>query len=43
MYDGNIASARVLEKAGYRREAILRSSVFKDGVLLDSWLYARVK
>jgi [ribosomal protein S5]-alanine N-acetyltransferase len=36
----NAASARVLEKAGYRREALLRESAVKDGVVLDQWLYA---
>jgi ribosomal-protein-alanine N-acetyltransferase len=36
----NQASARVLEKAGFTREALLRSNVFKDGKLQDSLLYA---
>jgi RimJ/RimL family protein N-acetyltransferase len=36
----NAASARVLEKAGYRREAVLRQSVIKEGVVQDQWLYA---
>lgn len=36
----NPASARVLEKAGYRREAVLRQSVIKDGIVLDQWVYA---
>jgi RimJ/RimL family protein N-acetyltransferase len=36
----NIASARVLEKAGYRREGVLRQSAIKDGVVLDQWMYA---
>lgn len=40
---GNTASARVLEKCGYQREGVLRASVFKDGQLLDSWLYALVR
>jgi RimJ/RimL family protein N-acetyltransferase len=38
----NPASMRVLEKCGYIREAIMRKSVFKDGELIDSVLYARV-
>lgn len=38
----NPASARVLEKAGYLREAILRSSVFKNGMVLDQLLYSYV-
>ncbi len=43
VYEGNLASARVLEKAGFVREATMRSAIFKDGVLLDYWLYARVR
>jgi len=42
-YVTNPASARVLEKAGYNREGILRSSVFKDGRVLDQWLYAKIR
>jgi [ribosomal protein S5]-alanine N-acetyltransferase len=38
----NPASMRVLEKCGYVREAILRKSVFKDGEVIDSMLYANV-
>ena len=36
----NIASARVLEKAGYTREGTLRQSAIKDGRVLDQWMYA---
>jgi RimJ/RimL family protein N-acetyltransferase len=36
----NAASARVLEKAGYRREAVLRQSVIKDGRVFDQFIYA---
>ncbi len=39
-YATNDASARVLEKAGYRREGTLRQSVIKDGRVLDQWMYA---
>ena len=38
----NVASTRVLEKAGYSREAILRSSSVKFGQPRDQALYARV-
>jgi [ribosomal protein S5]-alanine N-acetyltransferase len=37
----NPASARVLEKAGYRLEGHLRLSVIKDGRVLDQWVYGR--
>jgi ribosomal-protein-alanine N-acetyltransferase len=36
----NPASARVLEKAGYRLEGTLRQSAIKDGRILDQWMYA---
>lgn len=39
----NAASGRVLEKAGFRREAVTRRSAFKDGALLDEWIYARLR
>ena len=38
----NIGSIRVLEKAGYTREALLRSSSVKYGVVKDQVLYARI-
>jgi RimJ/RimL family protein N-acetyltransferase len=40
VFEGNIASARVLEKCGFTGEAILRKEVFKNGKLLDEWRYA---
>ena len=42
VFERNPASARVLEKAGFSREARLRSAVIKEGEILDEWLYARV-
>jgi len=39
-FASNQASARVLEKAGWRREALLRESVIKDGEVRDQWMYA---
>lgn len=39
----NEASCRVLEKAGYVREGILRRSAMKDGVVLDQVMYAFVR
>jgi ribosomal-protein-alanine N-acetyltransferase len=39
----NAASIRVLEKAGFQREGHLRASVFKQGRILDQFLYARIK
>jgi len=42
-YATNRASARVLEKAGFKYEGLLRASAFKNGRLVDQLLYARVK
>ena len=42
-YANNPASVRVLEKAGFQFEGRMRKNVIKDGVVLDSLLYARVR
>jgi ribosomal-protein-alanine N-acetyltransferase len=42
-FANNLGSARVLEKAGYVREAVLRQSVIKDGQVLDQVVYARLR
>jgi len=39
----NPASSRVLDKAGYEREGLMRRSAVKDGVILDQYLYAKVR
>ncbi len=42
-FSHNVASMRVLEKAGFEREGILRRSAVKNGVVLDQVLYAKVR
>jgi [ribosomal protein S5]-alanine N-acetyltransferase len=42
-YATNPASARVLEKAGFLREGVLRANVIKDGEVLDQFLFAKVR
>lgn len=42
VYEGNPASARVLEKAGYRLEGRHRKAVQKDGRILDLLAYGIV-
>jgi [ribosomal protein S5]-alanine N-acetyltransferase len=42
VFDGNAASIRVLEKAGYRLEGRLRRAAIKEGRLLDQLQYAFV-
>jgi [ribosomal protein S5]-alanine N-acetyltransferase len=42
-FDSNVASARVLEKCGYRLEGTLRQSAIKDGVVRHQLMYAIVR
>ena len=39
----NLASRRVLEKAGFTLEGTLRQSVYKNGEMLDSCIYALLR
>ncbi|HLW71935.1 MAG TPA: GNAT family protein [Candidatus Binataceae bacterium] len=43
VFEGNPASARVLEKAGYTLEGRLLRSIIKEGRILDSLLYSRIR
>ncbi|MFR2156492.1 MAG: GNAT family N-acetyltransferase, partial [Evtepia gabavorous] len=39
----NHASCRVLEKAGFQLEGVLRQNAVKDGRVLDMKMYARCR
>ena len=39
----NVGSIRALEKAGYQREGMMRSSALKDGTIRDQYLYAIIR
>jgi RimJ/RimL family protein N-acetyltransferase len=39
----NAASARVLEKAGFIREGVMRSAVFKDGQVTDLLIFGKLR
>lgn len=43
VFGSNLASCRVLEKAGFLREGTKRAGVYKGGRILDSCIYALVK
>lgn len=43
IFHNNIASMRVLEKCGFKFEAIHKHTVMKEGKLLDEHLYAMLK
>lgn len=42
-FAANAGSRRVLEKAGFTLEGVLRSSVYKNGSLQDSCIYAKLR
>jgi RimJ/RimL family protein N-acetyltransferase len=42
-FSHNVGSMRVLEKAGFEREGILRRSAIKNGIILDQILYAKIR
>ncbi len=43
VFEGNLASMKVLEKAGYTLEARLKKNVTKNGKTLDEFIYAIVR
>lgn len=43
VFGGNRASMRVMEKSGYHLEAVHRRAIFKDGKILDEFLYVRLR
>lgn len=43
VFEYNPASMRVLEKAGFEKEAILKKSLIKDGKLYDEHIYVKFR
>ena len=43
VYDFNKASMRVLEKNGFYLESIKQKAVFKNGVILDDYIWVKLK
>ena len=43
IFSSNPASGRVLAKAGFQQEGILRAHVIKNGKILDEHLYAKLR
>jgi len=43
IFGNNPKSMRVLEKAGYTKEGVMKSSIFKNGVILDEHIYAIIR
>ncbi|MBS1730876.1 MAG: GNAT family N-acetyltransferase [Bacteroidetes bacterium] len=42
-FSTNTASQKVLEKCGFKMEAILKKTIYKDGLYLDELIYAKRK
>jgi RimJ/RimL family protein N-acetyltransferase len=42
-FSHNVASMRVLEKAGFEREGVLRRSAIKNGAVLDQVMFSKVR
>lgn len=43
VFPQNIGSIRVLEKAGFEREGVMRQSAVKNGIILDQFLYSKLR
>jgi ribosomal-protein-alanine N-acetyltransferase len=43
VFEGNIGSVKVLEKAGFVQEAVLKDAVYKNGVYLDQLIFTIVR
>ena len=43
VYERNLASARVLTKAGFQFEGTQRARYYKDGELIDGLMFAQIK
>ncbi len=42
-YASNSASSKVLEKAGFQLEGRLKGNVYKNGKIMDQFVYAKIK
>lgn len=43
VFEGNLASAKVLQKCAYKLEAVLEKAIYKNGVFFNELLYSRVR
>ena len=43
VFSPNVASIRVLEKAGFQQDGLMRRSAVKNGEILDQFLFAKVR
>lgn len=43
VFENNFASARVLEKNGFKQEAVLKNAILKDNRILNLLIYSKLK
>lgn len=43
VFDGNIASMKILEKCSYEKDGVFKKSIIKDGVVFDEHRYSIVR
>ncbi|PCK31219.1 GNAT family N-acetyltransferase [Pseudoalteromonas piscicida] len=43
VFDGNVASMKLLQKSGFEQEAVLKRAIFKQGIFYDNHLFAILK
>lgn len=42
LFEGNLASAKVLQRCGYKLEAVLEKAIYKNGVVFNEMLYSKI-
>ncbi|MGV8837462.1 GNAT family N-acetyltransferase [Cellvibrio sp.] len=42
VFEGNLGSAKVLQKCGYKLEAVLEKAIYKNGVVFNEMLYSKI-
>lgn len=42
VFEGNLASAKVLQKCGYKLDAVLEKAIYKNGVVFNELYYSKV-
>lgn len=43
VFEGNLASAKVLQKCGYKLEAVLEKAIYKNGVVFNELHYSKIR
>ena len=43
VFEGNLSSAKVLQKCGYKLEAVLEKAIYKNGVVFNEMLYSKIR